>query len=141
MRFVLLILFVSLIISCEKNYEPLGDGNVFLETTQDSYFIGDSVQIYLVNESDRPVYFDRPGGWVLSKKVGGEWQVIESAVIALVLFPSNKLQGYRNLVFQRAFQDTGLYKVRFFLSWDKEGKYRDGLELIITSPFEIKNGT
>jgi len=135
---VFLILFF---LSCEKNYEPLGGGEVYLETDKDIYTTDDSIHTYLVNNSNRSVFSFWPNEWQLYKKIDEDWKLIfPTSWIAVPSVP-HEWKNPRMLVFKRAFQDTGLFKIQMPLSWDKEYKEIEDLGLVYSNTFIIKIGT
>ena len=133
-----LILIVSLyILSCEKNLDPLGRV-VFIETSKDIYELSDSVNIYLINESNESVFSH--GYFYISKKIGNEWSEFQRTV-PYMNEPTREYKNRKNLVWTFTFQDTGQYKYRMNFSWDYEGKVKDNLGLLYTKTIKIKIGT
>ena len=137
MRLFLVLIFSLSILSCEKNLDPIGR-EIFLETSKDSYELDDSVNIYLINESNESVFSH---GYVkMSKKIGNEWSEFQQ-VVPWQNYPTREYKDHKNLVWTLKFQDTGLYKYRMFFSWDYKGKVIDDLGLLYTNTIEIKFGT
>jgi hypothetical protein len=138
MRLLFILVFSFFLISCEKNNEPLKEGEVILSLSQESYEVGDSVEIFLIKMTDKPVYSHPPSDWVLSKLVNDTWEAIAPINIPAVWLPPNEFKERKTLVFTRIFQNSGLYRYQLFLTWDKEGNRHDSPGWIISDTFEIK---
>jgi hypothetical protein len=141
MRTVLIIFLFFFIFSCEKNFEPLGDGEVYLETNKVVYSTVDSIQTYLINNSGRSVFSHPPGEWYLCKYINEEWETIFPTFLPAVVLPPHEWKNPQMLVFSRSFPDTGLFRIRMYLSWDKETDFKDELGWIYSNKFQIKIGT
>lgn len=136
-QLLIIILFFSLF-SCSRIYDPSGVDQVYLETTQDTFAVGDTVRVYLINETGRSVYSHPPAGWWLSKRINGEWRVIAPVAIPQGILPSLEWTSQRAEVFKQTFTDAGLYQFSLLLSWDKDAQQLNGLGYIASNPFEIK---
>jgi len=138
MRVLLILVFTFFLISCEKNYTPLEEGEIILSTSQEVYEVGDTVEILLIKTTDKPVYSHPPGGWVLSKKVNGKWEAIAPINIPMVWLPPHEFKQRRTSVFAEIFQDKGQFNYQMHLTWDKEGNRVDSPGWIISDTFEIR---
>jgi hypothetical protein len=137
MRLFLVLIFSLSILSCEKNLDPIGR-EIFLETSKDSYELDDSVNIYLINVSNEPVFSHGYGQ--ISKKINNEWSEFQRTV-PLMNEPTREYKDHKNLLWTLRFQDTGLYKYRMYFSWDYESRVKDDLGWLYTNTIEIKIGT
>ena len=137
MRVLFTIIFSLFLISCEKNIEPVGEGVVSLESNQEIYAVGDTVQIYVINESNRSVYSFSPSAWGFSKYSDGEWKQLNYALPQMEPKPVEH-KYHKSVIQKHTFQDTGLYRYQRYLFWDREAKFKDGLGMLISNVFEIK---
>ena len=137
MRVLITIIFSLFFISCEKNVEPSGGGEVSLESNQEIYTVGDTIQIYLINEANRSVYSFYPSAWGFSKYTDGEWKQITYAVPQMEPKPIEHNHN-KSIIRIHTFQDPGLYRYQQYLYWDKQAKFKDGLGMLISNEFEIK---
>jgi hypothetical protein len=140
MRVLGIIIFAFFLISCEKNTEPVGGGEVYLESNQKIYSIGDTVEIYLINESNRSVYSFYPCAWGFSKYIDGEWKQLSIVLPDVIPIPvEHKYQ--KSIIGVQAFTDSGLYRYQQNIYWDKQRKFKEGIGMLISNEFEIKIGT
>jgi hypothetical protein len=140
MRCWLILILIFFIFSCEKNYESLGEDDFYLETSQDSYLVGDTVKIYLVKNSEIPLYYELPGGF--SKKIDDSWSEFDHQWLSTIpIIPSKRvMNSQRILVISRTFQDSGLFKYRLYISRDNEENSESNLGYILSNIIEIRNG-
>ncbi len=141
MRCWLIFILIFFIFSCEKNYEPLGDNYFYLEKSQDSYLIGDTVKIYLVKNSEIPLYYELPDGF--SKKIEDSWSEFDHQWLSPIpIMPAKRvMNSQRIVVISRTFQDTGQFKYRLYISRDNEENGVGNLGYILSNIIEIRNGT
>ena len=136
MKILVIIIFTFFLISCEKNIEPLG-GTVYLELNQEIYTVGETVEIYLINESRSSVYTRYPSAWGFSKYSDGKWAALDIALPQMEPIPIEH-KPYKKIISRRTFQDTGLYMYQEVFYWDP--KFKDEVGMLISNEFEIKIG-
>jgi hypothetical protein len=124
--------------SCERITIPVGDDEVRLQTDKFSYTINDTIKIYLINTSDRPVYSHPPGDWVLYKKFKTSWDWVFPLVVPTVLRPPRKYDTEKTLVAVHTCAKEGEYRIQMYLSWDEGGEQNKNLGLLSTPTFKIK---
>jgi len=136
--------FLLFLQCCSKDFSPTytdGEGNVYLETDKEIYTSNETIKFYMVNNTNRSVYSHPPGDWALSKKIDENWYVVYPQNIIMVVLPPKEWKAGRKLIATYTIQDTGLYKIQMFLSWDKEAKYKEDLGIVFSNNFQIKSDT
>ncbi len=140
MKSTVFIILFFFIISCDKSFEPIG-GEVYLQSNKSEYANSEKVEIFLINESNLPVYGIEQIGRRLYKKHGEKWLLIDRGELSGACPQSYKIDGKKNLVYSTVLADTGYYKFKMLLSWDKERKEFEGLGEINSNVFSVNIGT